>query len=42
MPPRLLIALSQVKVGNTLENLLNEIKQILYLLCRAKGIANKV
>ena len=42
MPQRLLIALSQVKVGNTLEKLLNEIRQILYFLCWAKETANKV
>ena len=30
------IAISQVKVGNTSENLLNEIRQIIYSLYRAK------
>ena len=30
------IALAQVKVGNTFENLLNEIRQIMYSLYRAK------
>ena len=36
MPKRLLIALAQVKAGNTSENLLNEIRQIICFLCRAK------
>ena len=30
---RLAIALAQVKAGNTSENLLNEIRQIIYKLC---------
>ena len=30
MLPRLLIALAQVKAGNTTEKLLNEIRQIVY------------
>ena len=38
---RLPIALSQVKVGNTYENLLNEIRQIMYSLYPAKDIAKK-
>ena len=38
MLPRLPIALAQVKAGNTSENLLNEIRQILYFLYRAKEI----
>ena len=33
---RLSIALAQVKAGNTSENLLNEIRQIIYSLYRAK------
>ena len=33
---RLSIALAQVKAGNTTENLINEIKQVIYLLYRAK------
>ena len=33
---RLPIALAQVNAGNTSENLLNEIRQILYSLYRAK------
>ena len=36
MLQRLLIALAQVKAGNTSENLLNEIRQIMYSLYRAK------
>ena len=39
---RLPIALVQVKVGNTSENLLNEIRQIIYSLYREKEIAKKV
>ena len=42
MLQRLLIALAQVKVGNTFENLLNEIRQIIYSLYQAKEIAKKV
>ena len=33
---RLLTALAQVKAGNTSENLLNEIRRIIYSLCQAK------
>ena len=33
---RLPIALAQVKTGNALENFLNEIKQIIYLLYQVK------
>ena len=39
---RLPIALTQVKAGNTLENLLNEIRQIIYSLYRAKTFPKKV
>ena len=39
---RLPIALAQVKVGNNSENLLNEIRQIVYSLYRSKEIAKKV
>ena len=39
MLQRLLIALAQVKAGNTSENVLNESRQIMYSLYRAK--ANK-
>ena len=41
MLQRLPIALAQVKADNTSENLLNEIRQIIYLLHRAKEIAKK-
>ena len=36
------IALAQVKAGNTSENLLNEIRQILYFLYWAKAITKRV
>ena len=36
MLQRLPIALSEVKAANTFENLLNEIRQILYFLYQAK------
>ena len=36
------IALSQVKVGNTSEKLINEIRQLIYFLYRAKEITGKV
>ena len=39
---RLPIAFAQVKAGNTSENLLNEIRQIIYSLYRAKEITKKV
>ena len=42
MLQRLPIALAQVKVGNTSENLLNEIRQIIYSLYRAKEITKQV
>ena len=42
MPQRLPIALAQVKVGNTFENLLKEIHQIIYSLHREKEISKKV
>ena len=38
MLQRLPIALGQVKAGNTSENLLNEIRQIIYSLYRAQEI----
>ena len=41
MLQRLPIALAQVKVGNTSENLLNEIRQIIYSLYREKEIVKK-
>ena len=39
---RLPIALAQIKVGNTSENLLNEICKIIYSLYRTKEITKKV
>ena len=42
MLQRLPIALSQVKVGNKSESLLNEIRQIFYSLCQSKEITKKV
>ena len=42
MLQRLLIALAQVKADNTSENLLNEIREIIYSLYREKEITKKV
>ena len=42
MHQRLPIALAQVKKGNTSENLLNEIRQIIYSMCQEKEITKKV
>ena len=42
MLQRLPITLVQVKAGNTSEKLLNEIRQIMYSLYRAKEITKKV
>ena len=42
MLQRLSIALAQVKAGNTFENLLNEIKHIIYSLYRHKEITKKL
>ena len=42
MLQRLPIAIAQVKGGNTSQNLLNEIRQIIYSLYRAKENTNKV
>ena len=42
MLQRLPVALAQVKVGNTSEDLLNKIRQIIYSLCREKEITRKV
>ena len=39
---RLPIALAQVKAGNNLERLLNEIRQIVYSLYQSKQITKKV
>ena len=41
MPQRLPIALVQVKTGNTSENLLKKIRQIIHSLHRAKEITKK-
>ena len=42
MLQRLPIALVQLKAGNTSENLLNEIRQIIYSLYREKETTKKV
>ena len=42
MLKRLPIALAQVKVGNNSENLLNEIRQIIYSQYQSKEITKKV
>ena len=42
MPKRLPIALAQIKADNNSENLLNEIRQIVYSLYRSKEITKKV
>ena len=42
MLQRLPIALAQVKAGNDSENLLNEIRQIVYSLYQSKQITKKV
>ena len=42
MPERLSIALAQIKAGNTSEDLLNEIRQMIYSLYQEKEITNKV
>ena len=42
MLKKLPIALAQVKAGNNSENLLNEIRQIVYSLYRSKEITKKV
>ena len=42
MLQRLPIALSQVKTGNNSENLLNEIRQIVYSLYQSREITKKV
>ena len=42
MLQRLRIALAQVKVGNNSENLLNEMRQIIYSLYQVKEITKKV
>ena len=42
MLQRLQTALAQVKAGNTYENLLNEIRQIIYSLYRIKEVTKNV
>ena len=42
MVQRLTITLTQVKAGDTSENLLNEIRKIIYFLYRAKEFTKKV
>ena len=42
MPQKLPITIAQVKAGNISENLLNEIRQIIYSLDRANEINKKV
>ena len=42
MPQKLPITIAQVKAGNISENLLNEIRQIIYSLHRANEITKKV
>ena len=42
MPQRLPIALAQVKAGNNPQNLLNEIRQIVYLLYQSREITKKI
>ena len=41
MLQRLPISLAEVNVGNISENLLNEIRQIMYSLCQSKEITKK-
>ena len=42
MIQRLPIALAQVKAGNNSENLLNEIRQVIYSLYQSQKISKKV
>ena len=42
MPQRLPIACAQVKAGNNSENLLNEIRQIIYSQYQSKEITKKL
>ena len=42
MLQKLPIALAQIKAGNNSESLLNEIRQIVYSLCRSKEMTKKV
>ena len=40
MLSRLAITLAQLKAGNNSENLKNEIRQLMYSLCRSKNLQN--
>ena len=42
MQQGLSITFTQVKAGNASENLVNEIRQIVYSLCRAKQLLKQV
>ena len=42
MLQRFQIPLAQVKAGNTSENLLNEIHQLIYYLYQAKAVSKKL
>ena len=42
MVQRLTVALAQIKVGNTSENLLNEIRQIIYSSYQEKEVTKNV
>ena len=42
MLQRFAVALAQIKTGNNSENLLNEIRQIVYSLYQAKELTKKV
>ena len=42
MLQKLQMALAQVKAGNTSENVLNEIREIIYSLYRAKEITKRL
>ena len=42
MPQRLTIALAEVKAGNTSENVLNQIRKVLYSLYWGKEVTKKV
>ena len=42
MLQRLPIALAQLKAGNNSENLLNEIRQIVYFLYQSKQMNNRI
>ena len=41
MLQRLPVALAQIKAGNTSENLLNEIRQVIYSLYQEKEVTEK-